>query len=200
MTFEELASSAPRGQGHPVSSTPRRRSKGEVLAVAVLFSTDNRARGLKVSDEHRYPFAGNKIHTLRAQRNWTLKKLAQLAGLPLNTAWRLEHGMSPVLMNAIKVAGAFGLTVYEVWNIPGPHIIPWVGPATAKGNKLRELRRERGWTLDELADRCKLSRSTLAQIERNTGPSLSNGVRIAAAFGLSVYDTWSVPKSEQQNL
>jgi transcriptional regulator with XRE-family HTH domain len=151
-------------------------------------------------DADRCPFAGNKIRILRAQRSWTLKKLADLAGIPLNTAWRLEHGMSPVLTNAIKVAGAFGLTVYEVWNIPGPHITPWVAPATVKSNKLRALRRERQWTLDELAERCRVSKSTIAQIERDRGPTLGNAVRIAAAFGVSVYDIWSFPKAGPDSL
>lgn len=146
------------------------------------------------ADETRFPLAGNKIRILRQQRSWTLKKLAEMAGVPLNTAWRLEKGRGPVLSNAVKIAGAFGLTVYEVWNIPGPHLIPWIPPATAKGNKLRALRTERGWTLDELAKRCQVSRSTLAQVERHRGLTLYNAVRIAAAFGLSVYDIWYFPR------
>lgn len=187
---------APRGQGQPVSSTPRRRPKGAVLAAAVSLKSKSQGRGLNLSDEKRCPFAGNKTRILRTQRNWTLKNLAELAGVPLNTAWRLEHGMSPVLANAMKVASVFGLTIYEVWNIPGPHIIPWVAPGTEKRNKLRILRTERCWTLDELAKRCGIPRSTIAQIERDTGPTLTNAVLIAAAFGVSVYDIWSIPKKE----
>lgn len=146
-----------------------------------------------LSEDARHPLAGNKIRTLREQRNWTLKKLAETAGVPLNTAWRLEKGRGPTLSNAVKVAGAFGLTVYEVWNIPGPHIIPWLAPATEKANKLRALRLERDWTLDEFAKRSRVSRSTIAQVERSKGPTLNNAVRLAAAFGVSVYDIWSFP-------
>lgn len=149
-----------------------------------------------LSEDTRRPFAENKIRILREQRNWTLKKLAETAGVPLNTAWRLEKGRGPVLRNAVKVANAFGLTVYEVWNIPGPHIIPWVAPATERRNKLRTLRLERGWTLDELAQRSHVSKSTIAQIERDRGPTLNNAVRIAAAFGLSVYDIWVIPTQD----
>lgn len=125
-----------------------------------------------------------------------MKTLANVAGIPLNTAWRLERGRAPVLANAVKVANAFGLTVYEVWNIPGPHIIPWVAPVREKRNKLRALRLDRGWTLDELAKRSRVSKSALAQIERDRGPTLGSAVCIAAAFGLSVYDIWSIPIQE----
>lgn len=149
-----------------------------------------------LSEDTRHPFTGNKIRILREQRNWTLKRLAETAGVPLNTAWRLEKGRGPVLANAVKVANAFGLTVYAVWNIPGPQIIPWVAPATEKRNRLRTLRLERGWTLDELAQRSHVSKSTIAQIERDRGPTLNNAVRIAAAFGVSVYDIWAIPTQD----
>jgi transcriptional regulator with XRE-family HTH domain len=36
----------------------------------------------------------------------------------------------------------------------------------AVGQHIRELRRERGWTLKELADRCELSTSFISQVER----------------------------------
>lgn len=39
--------------------------------------------------------------------------------------------------------------------------------ATALGEKLRQLRRERGWTLQTMADRCGLSISTLSKVENH---------------------------------
>jgi DNA-binding XRE family transcriptional regulator len=106
----------------------------------------------------------------------------------------LEQGRGAVLANAIKLADAFQLTVYELFDIPGPVIVPWLSRAVEKTNQLRSLRVERGWTLDELAKRALVPRSTIAQIERGLGPSLNNGVRIAAALGVTVYDVWSIPK------
>jgi transcriptional regulator with XRE-family HTH domain len=147
------------------------------------------------NEEGRRPLAGNKIRSLREQRSWTLKRLAREAGVPLNTAWRLEAGRGAVLANAVKVAGAFQLSVYEVWDIPGPRVIPWVTPAQEKRNNLRSLRLERQWTLDDLAQRSHVARSTIAQIERGQGPTLRNAVMIAAAFGVSVYEIWSIPSS-----
>jgi transcriptional regulator with XRE-family HTH domain len=133
---------------------------------------------------------------LREQRKWTLRRLAEIAGVPLNTAWRLENGRGTILLNAMKIAGAFDSTVYGVWDIPGPRIIPWVKPTDERTNKLRSLRKERGWTLHELSVRSLVPRSTIAQVERGNGPNLINAIRIAAALGISVYDIWGTSVRE----
>jgi transcriptional regulator with XRE-family HTH domain len=54
-------------------------------------------------------------------------------------------------------------------------------------DRVRQLRRERGWSLDELSSACGVSRSMLSQIERNrANPTLAVAFRIAQAFGLSL--------------
>ncbi|RME93985.1 MAG: XRE family transcriptional regulator [Verrucomicrobia bacterium] len=53
--------------------------------------------------------------------------------------------------------------------------------------RLRVLRRQRGWSLEDLAAASAVSRSMLSEIERgNANPTLAVACRIAAAFGLSV--------------
>ena len=54
-------------------------------------------------------------------------------------------------------------------------------------SKMRELRRVRGWSQQELADRLAVSRQTINSIE--TGryePSLTLAFRIARLFGLPI--------------
>lgn len=53
--------------------------------------------------------------------------------------------------------------------------------------RVKQLRDERGWSLDSLSQACGVSRSMLSQIERNqTNPTLAVMFRIAQAFGMSL--------------
>jgi transcriptional regulator with XRE-family HTH domain len=54
------------------------------------------------------------------------------------------------------------------------------------GDVVRKLRKDRGWTLDELAKQSKVSRTVLFQLEKGeTDPRASTLRKIADAFGLS---------------
>jgi transcriptional regulator with XRE-family HTH domain len=53
--------------------------------------------------------------------------------------------------------------------------------------RVKQLRLERGWSLDALSQACGVSRSMLSQVERNeTNPTLAVMFRIAQAFGMSL--------------
>ena len=53
--------------------------------------------------------------------------------------------------------------------------------------RIRDLRREAGWSLDVLSKASSVSRSMLSQIEREqANPTLAVTVRIATAFGMTV--------------
>jgi len=53
--------------------------------------------------------------------------------------------------------------------------------------RLRQLRRERHWSLDQLSQSSGVSRSMLSQIERNrANPTLAVAYRIARALGMSL--------------
>ena len=55
------------------------------------------------------------------------------------------------------------------------------------GQRLRQLRAERGWSLENLAGSSGVSRSMLSQIEREqANPTLAVTLRIAQAFGMSL--------------
>lgn len=75
---------------------------------------------------------------------------------------------------------------------------PGHGDAGAIGHvlcaRVRELRRKRRWTLEELSAACGVSRSMLSEIERGrANPTLAVAYRIALAFGMSLGDLVEVP-------
>src|SRR5215211_4148789 len=60
--------------------------------------------------------------------------------------------------------------------------------------RVRELRKKKGWTLDELSAACGVSRSMLSEIERgNANPTLAVAFRIAQAFSMSLGDLVETP-------
>lgn len=60
--------------------------------------------------------------------------------------------------------------------------------------RVRSLRKQHHWTLEQLANLCGVSRSMLSQIERGSAnPTLGTAYRIAQAFGLSLGDLVDSP-------
>lgn len=133
---------------------------------------------------------------MREQRNWSLQRLSIESGIPVNTLWRMESGYGVALRNAFKVADAFRLTIYEVWDIPLREQ-PKPDARELAGNGVRELRLKHGWRLRDLAEASGVSKTTLAEIERGHMPTLKNAVRIASAFGVSVYAIWTAKQSDE---
>jgi transcriptional regulator with XRE-family HTH domain len=63
-------------------------------------------------------------------------------------------------------------------------------------DRVRELRKKKGWTLEQLSAACGVSRSMLSQIERNqANPTLGVAYRIAQAFGMSLGSLVDVPSA-----
>jgi transcriptional regulator with XRE-family HTH domain len=72
------------------------------------------------------------------------------------------------------------------------------GPAEAitrhLGGRVKQLRGERGWSLEALANASGVSRSMLSQIEREqANPTLAVTLRIAQAFGMPLGDLLEMP-------
>jgi transcriptional regulator with XRE-family HTH domain len=61
--------------------------------------------------------------------------------------------------------------------------------------RVRDLRKKRGWTLEQLSAACGVSRSMLSEIERgNANPTLAVAFRIAQAFSMSLGDLVDAPQ------
>jgi transcriptional regulator with XRE-family HTH domain len=62
------------------------------------------------------------------------------------------------------------------------------------GGRVRQLRLERGWSLEALARASGVSRSMLSEIERDqANPTLAVTLRIARAFGMNLGDLIEMP-------
>lgn len=62
------------------------------------------------------------------------------------------------------------------------------------GGRVKQLRGERGWSLEALATASGVSRSMLSQIEREqANPTLAVTLRIARAFGMGLGDLLEMP-------
>jgi len=66
-------------------------------------------------------------------------------------------------------------------------------------SRVRDLRRKRGWTLEQLSAACGVSRSMLSEIERQrANPTLVVAYRIAQAFGMSLGELVEIPNATQR--
>jgi transcriptional regulator with XRE-family HTH domain len=66
--------------------------------------------------------------------------------------------------------------------------------------RVRELRKKRGWTLEQLAAASGVSRSMLSEIERgNANPTLAVAFRIAQAFSMSLGDLVDAPETSPKS-
>jgi transcriptional regulator with XRE-family HTH domain len=62
--------------------------------------------------------------------------------------------------------------------------------------RVQELRKQRGWSLEQLSAACGVSRSMLSQIERNqANPTVAVTCKIAQAFGMSLAEFVEVPNA-----
>ena len=66
------------------------------------------------------------------------------------------------------------------------------------GEKLRQLRLQRGLTQEELADRCELSKGFISQVERNlASPSIATLTDMLECLGSSLSQFFSEAKAEK---
>ena len=65
-------------------------------------------------------------------------------------------------------------------------------------NRLEELRAQRGWTQQELADRVEVSRQTIISLERGRyNPSINLAFRLARQFGVAIEQLFLYSEEEK---
>jgi transcriptional regulator with XRE-family HTH domain len=65
--------------------------------------------------------------------------------------------------------------------------------------RVRDLRRKRGWTLEQTSAACGVSKSMLSEIERGrANPTLAVAYRIAQAFGMSIGEMVESPHASSR--
>ncbi len=66
------------------------------------------------------------------------------------------------------------------------------------GEKLRQLRQQRGLTQEEMADRCELSKGFISQVERDlTSPSIATLTDMLECLGSSLSSFFKEEKNEK---
>jgi putative transcriptional regulator len=66
-------------------------------------------------------------------------------------------------------------------------------------NKIEENRNKNGWTQQELADRCEVSRQTIISLERGRyNPSILLAFRLAGIFGATIEELFIYSNEESQ--
>ncbi len=66
------------------------------------------------------------------------------------------------------------------------------------GHRLRALRKDRGWTLEQAAQEVGLARSTLSKIENSQmSPTFEAVRKLASGLGISVPQLFTAPKSDK---
>ena len=66
-------------------------------------------------------------------------------------------------------------------------------------DRVRELRRKRGWTLEQTSAACGVSKSMLSEIERGrANPTLAVAFRIAQAFGMGLGEMVDAPAASSR--
>ena len=119
-----------------------------------------------------YQILINDLRTARRQSDLTQKSLALRVGLSPQMILRLEQGVgSMATLVAVMKALDFRLT--------------GLGPGATIGEQLRNRRLKQRWTLERLADRTGLSRTTIAAVERGDG-SVASLVRLLAVLAPKV--------------
>jgi len=66
-------------------------------------------------------------------------------------------------------------------------------------NRLEELRSQKGWTQQELADRVEVSRQTIISLERGRyNPSITLAFRLAYQFGVTIENLFIYSEEEDR--
>ncbi len=109
-----------------------------------------------------------ELREARRLAGWSQRTLAERVGVDAQTIKRLEKGVGSVAtLVTVMTALDFRLT--------------GVGPGRTLAQQLRATRRKRSVTLDELTAKTKLSRTTIASLERGGG-SVKSLIRLMAVL------------------
>jgi len=96
------------------------------------------------------------LREARRLSGWTQRTLAARVGVSPQAIKRLEHGVGSVTtLVAAMAALDFRLT--------------GLGPGATMAEQIRHRRLKQGWSLERLAERTGLSRTTIAGLERGGG-------------------------------
>lgn len=121
-------------------------------------------------------FFGEQLAKIRKEKNLTQKQLGNLVGLPDVRIRQYEGGYrTPKTQTAKDFAEALGVTLADLGFIP------------SVGDKIREIRKERGFTQFELSEMTGIHLVTLKRHETNVHmPTLDSLIKYSEALGVDI--------------
>lgn len=132
----------------------------------------SRRAGRSKSDPGRDQILIEELREARQQAGWSQNTLAGRIGVDAQTIKRLENGIGSVTtLVAAMTALDFSIT--------------GLGPGKSLHEQLRERRRKRSLSLDDMASKASLSRATIANLERGGG-SVASLLRLLAVLAPNV--------------
>lgn len=124
---------------------------------------------------------GDQIRALREDRGYTLQEMARRANLSVSYVSEIERGSKrPSLKSIEKLAAALNVSKSRlVWG-------ELTDVGLSLGEKMRLVRGEKNLSMQELADKARISASYLSEIERGAVfPALGTLKKIAGVLNIS---------------
>ncbi|MBQ8738352.1 MAG: helix-turn-helix domain-containing protein [Clostridia bacterium] len=144
-----------------------------------------------------YANIGNKIRELRKKENLTQKDLAKMLYKSESAIRMWELGKSEPDIETLHLLS-------KIFNVPVDYITGntnsrnfFINPYTL-GKKLKDLRKSKNITQEELASELGLERSSIAKYETGTTPSIDIITKIANYFKVSI--DWLLEQTVEENI
>jgi transcriptional regulator with XRE-family HTH domain len=138
---------------------------------------------------------GQHIRKLRLARGWPLELLADFAGLSAGTVSKLENGKvaSPGAATLGAVGAALGVTLPELLGAEGREL-------PSVGERLRELRRDRRLSQEQLAEKAGVGVGVIADLEqgRRDTALIATLAKLAGALGVTLPAMFGVVVDEAE--
>ncbi|AEE97615.1 helix-turn-helix domain-containing protein [Mahella australiensis] len=130
---------------------------------------------------------GERLKQLRQQRKLTLRDLSQKAGISISFLSDIENGRSnPSLKRLSELAEVLGTTVSYLLGEDEPNIVSDNNTAMEIANRLKELRKQRKWSVAETAEKLGLSEQYYHDLEEgNRQPDIKLTKKLADIFNVS---------------
>ncbi|MBC7341666.1 MAG: transcriptional regulator [Clostridia bacterium] len=124
---------------------------------------------------------GERIRKFREERGYSLAEFASKANVSISYLSEIERGAKkPSLRTLDRIAQTLNVSRAQLVELDGDI------KGISLGDKVRLLREEKNWTLNQLAEKAGISISYLSEIERgNVYPAVHTVRRLAEELGVS---------------
>jgi transcriptional regulator with XRE-family HTH domain len=152
---------------------------------------------------------GERIRSAREGLKMSQVALAKLVGVSRGAIYNWERGKTEIrkgkrrrLANVLRMepSDLIDLTPFGEVSAPLQGQPPESGEQAAMRNRVQEVRLQRGWTLEELAEKAGLSTSQVSKVENGKrGWSVTSLESLAKALGVDVSELFHAADEDGEN-